>query len=365
MNFITTFQEIEAIIETIDLRNYTKTRNFKDGSVSFLSPYISRGVISSKYVFKKVVERQLPWYVIEKFVQELAWRDYWQLIWIEKGNAINNDLRHEQSPLSNQKIPKALVEGKTGIEAVDEAIAEFYKTGYMHNHMRMYIASIACNIAQSHWSVPSKWMYGNLLDGDWASNTLSWQWVAGTNSNKKYYANQDNINKYFLTNQKNTFLDKDYSDLIKMAVPEELMELSEVNFELNLPANNSIEIDENKATLVYNFYNLDPLWHQTEEVNRVLLLEPSFFKKYPVNQKVIDFMLKLTENIPNIQIFTGSFDDLYSLFSNKTIIFKEHPTNVNYKGIEEPRDWMFDEVKGYFKSFFSFWKKGKKTLQNV
>jgi deoxyribodipyrimidine photo-lyase len=63
----------------------------------------------------------------------------------------------------------------------------------------MYIASLACNVAQSQWRIPAKWMYYHLLDADWASNALSWQWVAGTNSNKKYFANQNNINKYCFT----------------------------------------------------------------------------------------------------------------------------------------------------------------------
>ena len=86
----------------------------------------------------------------------------------------------------------------------------------MHNHLRMYVASIVCNVAQSHWINPARWMYYYLLDADWASNSLSWQWVAGSNSNKKYFANQDNINKYCLTTQKGTFLDLDYQKISKI-----------------------------------------------------------------------------------------------------------------------------------------------------
>ena len=85
--------------------------------------------------------------------------------------------------------------------------------------MRMYIASVCCNISNSHWLHPSKWMYYNLLDGDLASNNLSWQWVAGSFSNKKYYANQENINKFFQSSQKNTFLDIDYSEFKNLTIP--------------------------------------------------------------------------------------------------------------------------------------------------
>ena len=116
-----------------------------------------------------------------------------------KGNAINQDIKHEQKPISNHSISKAIIDANTGIYAIDNGIQEFYKTGYLHNHLRMYIAAIACNMGKSHWKAPAQWMYYHLLDADWASNALSWQWVAGSNANKKYVANQDNINKFCFT----------------------------------------------------------------------------------------------------------------------------------------------------------------------
>jgi len=125
----------------------------------------------------------ITWQDSEKLIQELAWRDYWQQVWIAKGDDINTDLKTTQKSVSNHQVPKAIINASTGIEAVDAAIKELYNTGYMHNHMRMYIASICCNIANSHWLAPAKWMYAHLLDGDCASNQLSWQWVAGAFSN--------------------------------------------------------------------------------------------------------------------------------------------------------------------------------------
>ena len=121
------------------------------------------------------------------------------MVWINKKDQIFSDLKNDQLGIENYKIPKAIVNAQTNISAVDDAIKILYSSGYMHNHMRMYVASICCNIAKCHWSTPSKWLYSHLFDGDLASNSLSWQWVAGTFSNKKYYANQSNINKYFGT----------------------------------------------------------------------------------------------------------------------------------------------------------------------
>ena len=358
---VTKFKKIIDRIEKIDPVNYAKNRNFIDGSVTKLSPYISRGVISTKYVFERILEHNIPFYKIEKFVQELCWRDYWQLIWRERKEEINFDLRNNQENVKNHSFSKSLYEAESGIEAIDNSINELYSDGYMHNHNRMYLASIACNVAKSHWLNPAKWMYYNLLDGDWGSNALSWQWVCGSNSNKKYYANQENINKYCYTNQKNTFLDIEYSSFESLDIPENLTETIDLNLKTSMPTKTTLKIDNHKPTLIYNYYNLDPNWRIDKEYNRVYLIEPKVFDKYPVSNKCLDFSIELSKNIDGIQIFVGSFFDLINEHSIKETIYKEHPLN-NYKGIEDQRDWMF-ESKENLRSFFSYWKKCKKELK--
>jgi deoxyribodipyrimidine photo-lyase len=127
---------------------------------------------------------------------------------------------------------------------------------------------------------------------------------------------------------------------------------------------------------------LDPLWHADEEVHRILLLEPNHFEQFPVTEKVLQFIVDLaTTNIQGIQIFVGNFEDLLqqiqtitigenninksivSLESKAVIYFKEHPTTLHYKGIQEARDWLFPEVNGYFPSFFGYWKKCERYLK--
>lgn len=362
IHFPTNIDEIMERVSMIDPVKYAWTRNFVNGSVTYLSPYISRGVISTRQVYEHVMSLGIPWEKSEKFIQELAWRDYWQKIWVEKGDAIHTDLKNTQTPVTNHQIPSAIVNACTGIEAVDKALKEFYETGYMHNHMRMYVASICCNMANSHWSIPAKWMYAHLLDGDLASNHLSWQWVAGAFSNKKYYANQDNINRYFKSNQTNTFLDLEYEDLTKIEIPSILAKTVSFDLSVILPNIDHPILQKDKTTLVYNYYNLDPSWHKGEDVQRVLLLEPLIFKKYPISQKSIDFTIELAKNILNIQVFVGEFDDLLSQVSEQYIIFKEHPLNVHYKGQTESRDWLCPTV-GYHTAFFPFWKKCQHELQ--
>ena len=204
-NFDTDFKTILGKLDQIDPIKYGSSRNYIQGAVTYLSPYISRGVISTKQVLESVLKKGYKVSQIESFVKELCWRDYFQRVWQHQGNAINNDLRQPQEGVRHHQVPASLIGGATGIEAVDTAIGELYRTGYMHNHVRMYTAALACNIGGSHWLEPARWMYYHLLDADWASNALSWQWVAGSFSNKKYFANQNNINKYFNSFQKNTF----------------------------------------------------------------------------------------------------------------------------------------------------------------
>ncbi|WP_436515392.1 FAD-binding domain-containing protein [Ekhidna sp. To15] len=360
--FPASYQEILDRIDSIDPEAYGKTRNFIDGAVTKLSPYISRGVISTRQVLHAVLIKGYQPDKIEKFIQELAWRDYWQQAWIDLGDSINKDVRRDQPNVKNHEMPDAILNAETQIETIDSAINELYSHGYLHNHVRMYIASIACNVGRSYWKVPAQWMYYHLLDGDWASNALSWQWVAGANAGKQYYANQENINKYCYTSQNGTFLDVDYSRFEEMQIPEKLKETTIPELITPLPILQELEIDSSKPTLIYNFYNLDPKWHEDGDVNRVLLLEPSVFEKYPVSKKSIEFTLNLSENINGIQVFVGEFQDLKVKYELNQIIFKEHPLN-HYQGIEEPRDWMFN-VTGYYRSFFAFWKKCKRNSRH-
>ncbi len=361
MTFPTDTISIANRIREIDPVAYAATRNYKEGAVTRLSPYLSRGVISTRQVFQHIKSLGLPFYKTEKLIQELAWRDYWQQVWISKRDEIKHDLKSKQLAVTNYKIPKAIVNAQTGIEAVDEAIQELYTTGYMHNHMRMYVASIVCNMANSHWLTPAKWMYSHLLDGDLASNFLSWQWVAGTFSNKKYYANQNNINKYFNTGQVNTFLDVEYEAFESFKIPAQLSETVSFNLETKLPAVKNPILEQNKTTLIYNYYNIDSKWRKDEDVQRVFLLEPSFYKENPVSQQCVDFAVELTKNVEGIKIYVGEFSKLIEIVNPDYIVYKEHPTNNHYQGKEEPREWL-SNVKGYFPSFFAFWKEVKNNF---
>lgn len=361
--FPTKYNTVIEYIENINPNEYAKTRNFLWGTVTYLSPYISRGFICPQTV-KNIIEKKYKFYEFEKLIQELAWREFFQRIWQAKGNEILTDLKQPQQRVAHNKIPLAIVNACTTIDGIDTSIKKLYETGYMHNHTRMYTAMLTCNIAQSHWLLPAKWMYYHLLDGDIASNMLSWQWVAGSFSSKKYYANQENISKYTNSKQYNSYIAVDYSYFSEMPIPTELQNLVQIELKTNLPIVKELILNTNLPVAVYNIYNIDPLWHKNEDINRILLLEPSHFNDFPISDKVLEWTITLaTKNIENLQIFVGNFQQLQQhIQPNQTIYFKEHPTTIHYQGNKENRTWMFEKVEGYYPSFFAYWKKCEKHL---
>jgi deoxyribodipyrimidine photo-lyase len=380
-----TYASILEQVKAYQPGKYHATRNYTNGAATNWSPYISRGLLSPVLVMEQLKSKynKQEWI---GFMQQMAWREYFQRVWQHKGNLILEDLKSVQSKVILASLPKPINAGNTGIQALDNAIHHLYAQGMMHNHVRMYISMLHSNIFKAAWLPGAKWMYANLLDHDPAANFLSWQWVAGTFSSKQYIANQENINKYTNSKQLNTFLDTEYeslqtsifdhSDTIlpNHAVnwPEPLDQKFDIDtttiFKNIEKTNQSKLLDINqlspdKPYCIYNSFNLDPLWHADEDVHRILLLEPNHFDQFPVTEKVLQFVIDLaTTNIPGVQIFIGNFENL-SQFIQTNIYFKEHPTTLHYKGIEEARDWLFPEVNGYFPSFFGYCKKCERYLK--
>ena len=136
----------------------------------------------------------------DKLVFEFGWREFFQHVW---GHQKNPDaiLQNMDGTLPWQgsyadTLPSDIREGCTGVPVIDNSVRILYATGYLHNHLRMYVASYVVHIRKVHWRAGADWLYGHLLDGDLASNHLSWQWVAGSFSSKPYLFNAENVLKY-------------------------------------------------------------------------------------------------------------------------------------------------------------------------
>jgi deoxyribodipyrimidine photo-lyase len=365
-----TKSELIKMAMDIDPVRYAKTRNFINGGVTHLSPYISRGVLSTREIMVVLQEKGYAWSSCETLLKELAWRDYFQRVQQHHPDLHRKAIKQEQTGVASEGVPLAVVQGQTGIDGIDRGIQGMLDTGYMHNHQRMYTAMLCCNIGQFHWKACGDWLYYHLIDGDVASNYCSWQWTAGAFSSKRYIANQENINHYTNTHQKGTYLDDDYEALREMPIPSQLRESHpwqpfhwsaealKKSINGSFPAFQTLE--DELPVVLYNSYQLSQEDWVKEPHHKVLLLEPSFFQKFPISPQVMDWILSQAALIDGLICFVGEWDEWSQNTTGRKTFFLEHPLFAHYQGTRLEREWMFPEVNGYYPSFFSFWKQVEK-----
>ncbi|TVS10020.1 MAG: DNA photolyase FAD-binding protein, partial [Wenzhouxiangella sp.] len=189
-------------------RTYAAERNADSGpgrkhNVSMLSPYLRHRIISEREVIAAVLAEHGP-NQAEKFIQEVFWRTYWKG-WLQMRPAVWRDFLAERDTdrervAANSGLARALADaasGRTGIDCFDDWARELVTTGYLHNHARMWFASIWIFTLKLPWTLGADFFLRHLLDADPASNTLGWRWVAGIQTRgKTYLARADNIEKY-------------------------------------------------------------------------------------------------------------------------------------------------------------------------
>lgn len=184
----------------IDPVAYGRTRNHLDGAVTQLSPFITHGVLSLAEVRDAVLNAVTDPAHAEKMVQQLSWRDYWQRLYRSLGDRVWDDLEPYKTGFDASDyaddLPDDIATAQTGVAAMDHFIAELLETGWLHNHARLYLASYICHFRRVKWQAGARFFLTHLLDGDPASNNLSWQWVASTFSHKPYYFNLENLQRF-------------------------------------------------------------------------------------------------------------------------------------------------------------------------
>ena len=207
MNFETSrakaLDKLDNFIEN-NLSEYSKLRNFDFGpknrsNTSCLSPYITHGIIKEKEIIQKSLNK-FSFSKNEKFIQEVLWRTYWKG-WLELRPNVWNDylieLNNMRKDFNNNQNYLNAIEGKTNIECFDQWVNELKENNYLHNHTRMWFASIWIFTLELPWQLGAEFFMQHLYDGDAASNTLGWRWVAGVQTQGKHYlASEWNIKKF-------------------------------------------------------------------------------------------------------------------------------------------------------------------------
>ena len=282
-------EKLENFVEN-NLVDYSKQRNFdygpdKRSNVSCLSPYITHGVINELEVIRKSLKK-FSFIKNEKFIQEVLWRTYWKG-WLELRPNVWSDylieLKKIREEFKDNKIYINAVEGKTNIECFNYWVNELKNNNYLHNHTRMWFASIWIFTLELPWQLGAELFMQHLYDGDAASNTLGWRWVAGVQTQGKHYlASEWNIKK-FTNNRFNNI------KLNENAPPK----ISEKTYSIIKKDFNNPKNIEDKSLLIFennlSFENTD--------------FQDSKFKKiYLVSNKNQNRSIKLSEKVEKFKL---------------------------------------------------------------
>ncbi len=278
-----------------NLVNYSKLRNFdygpdKRSNVSCLSPYVTHGVISEVELIKKSLNKY-SFVKNEKFIQEIMWRTFWKG-WMELRPDVWTDylleLNQIRDKYKNDQDYKKAVEGSTEIQCFNEWVGELKENNYLHNHARMWFASIWIFTLELPWQLGAEFFMQHLYDGDPASNTLGWRWVAGIQTQgKNYLASEWNIKKFTDNRFKNIKLKENASP----KKVEKFYPIIKKNF-INP------DIEEGKNLLVFeNSLSLELSELINNKFNKIkLITNQNQNRKIKLSEKTMNFKTQLFED---------------------------------------------------------------------
>jgi deoxyribodipyrimidine photo-lyase len=352
-----------ARLASVDAARYARTRNHLRGAVTRLSPYLTHGLLSVPEVVAALPDDA------EKLRAELGWREYFALVHRIEGARIFAD-RFTAQPrraagAHPRRLPRALLTGETGITALDRAIADLLTTGYVHNHARMWIAAVACHVAGADWRAGAAWFQYHLLDGDLASNTLSWQWIAGTGSSKPYLADQANLDRFADTHQPGSFLDRPHDDLLRGPIPEVLRDAVDFTLPAQLPDAPLGPLDPKQPLLAYHPWGIDRTWRANEPGERVLFLEPALLERHPLSARRLAWISAAAADVPGLRIAVADArqvlsDRIAAAARNEAapVRHRAHPAVAHWPGPKDPHPTAF--AHGWPRgdaprSFSAFW----------
>lgn len=298
-------KEALAKLASIDPIKYGQTRNFLDGEVTHLSPYLRHGCLSLSEAISAAKDHSLTGN--EKLLFEFAWRDYWRQIWYVIGNKIYTDIEAPKVNLKRKTLPKDLIEAQTGLKCIDSFVEDLRSSGYIHNHARMWLASYVIYWLGVDWRQAARWMHDLLIDGDQASNNLSWQWIASTFSSKPYFFNKENLKKfshdiYCQNCRAKCPFDESYENLearLFDSPTEGMNSLKEKKIEL-LPS----KTGSNKIVLFHDemLSSQHHLLHLGER--KVFIFDPEIYSGWSINR--LQFIADCLVEIPSLEVWHGS-----------------------------------------------------------
>ena len=310
-----------------NLIDYSKLRNFDFGpsnrsNISCLSPYIAHGVINELEVIDKSLKK-FSFAKNEKFIQEVLWRTYWKG-WLELRPNVWSDylieLDNVRNQFKNNQNYLDAIEGKTDIDCFNQWVVELKENNYLHNHTRMWFASIWIFTLELPWQLGAEFFMQHLYDGDAASNTLGWRWVAGVQTQGKHYlASEWNINKFTNNRFQNIKLNENATPIF-----------SDKTYPVNKKDFLNSEILEDQTLLIFeNNMTFEFSDFKEHKFKKILLVLNNTNRAIKLSEKVLKFKadllrdqkIRLEEKSINCEII--NIDDLKNIAEN---VYALYPT---------------------------------------
>ncbi|MDA8890827.1 DNA photolyase [Candidatus Pelagibacter sp.] len=277
-----------------NLTDYSKSRNFDLGpnnrsNISCLSPYITHGVVNELEVIDKSLKK-FSFSKNEKFIQEVLWRVYWKG-WLELRPNVWSDYLIElgkvKDEFKNNQGYLDAIEGKTNVDCFNQWVIELKENNYLHNHARMWVASIWIFTLELPWQLGAEFFMQHLYDGDPASNTLGWRWVAGVQTQGKHYlASEWNINKFTNNRFKNIKLNEN----AKPISSDKIYSVNNNSFE-------NSEISKDKTLLIFeNNMTFEFSDFKEHKFKKILLVSNDTNRTIKLSEKVLKFKANLLED---------------------------------------------------------------------
>jgi hypothetical protein len=317
-----------------NLSEYSKLRNFDFGpdnrsNISCLSPYITHGIVNELEVIDKSLKK-FSFSKNEKFIQEVLWRVYWKgwlelrpNVWSDYLVELNN-LRNEFK--SNQNYLNA-IEGKTNIECFNQWVKELKVNNYLHNHTRMWFASIWIFTLELPWQLGAEFFMQHLYDGDAASNTLGWRWVAGVQTQGKHYlASEWNIKKFTNNRFQNIQLNENASSIF-----------NDKTYPINKKEFLNSQILEDKILLIFeNNMTFEFSDFKEHKFKKILLISNESNRNIKLSEKVLKFKANLLKDQKtrliekSINCETININDLKNITEEVYALYPTVSENLNF-----------------------------------
>ena len=348
-----------------NLTDYSKLRNFDFGpdnrsNISCLSPYITHGIINELEVIDKSLKK-FSFAKNEKFIQEVMWRVYWKG-WLELRPNVWSDYLMElgkvKDEFKNNQSYLDAIEGKTNVDCFNQWVIELKENNYLHNHARMWFASIWIFTLELPWQLGAEFFMQHLYDGDPASNTLGWRWVAGVQTQGKHYlASEWNINKFTNNRFKNIKLNEN----AKPISSDKIYSVNNNSFE-------NSEISEDKTLLIFeNNMTFEFSDFKEHKFKKILLVSNDTNITIKLSEKVLKFKANLLEDQKirleekSINCETININDLKNITENVYALYPTVGENLDFIQNNELKNIKFlyrklDQFSWQYcnKGFFNF-----------